>query len=155
MNTKELSTGSKLEEKLEVIKRLKSELLIQARETDRNNTFPVKSFDLLKENGILGLIVPKKFGGCGLSFSEYEVFLEELASACPSTALGLNMHCIILASMATLPIDSFANKQKTTILPFVEFVYSEVIDNKKVFASATTEPKIGRAGATCGTTRVS
>jgi acyl-CoA dehydrogenase len=45
----------------------------------RDKEFPREMWDEIAENGYFGLIIPKEYGGSGLSFSDLRVFLEELA----------------------------------------------------------------------------
>lgn len=45
----------------------------------KNKEFPREMWDEIAENGYFGLVIPKEYGGAGLSFSDLRVFLEELA----------------------------------------------------------------------------
>lgn len=59
---------------------------------DRDNTFPADDLDDLKEAGYLTALVPKSFGGAGLSLEEFTREQMRLAGAAPATALAVNMH---------------------------------------------------------------
>lgn len=59
---------------------------------DRDNTFFSEDFEELRESGYLRCVVPKEFGGLGLSLAEYGREVRRLASYAPATALATNMH---------------------------------------------------------------
>lgn len=57
-------------------------------ENDRNYQFPKESIKALAELGLLGLMIPKKFGGLGENHICYVALVEALARyGCPSTAM--------------------------------------------------------------------
>jgi alkylation response protein AidB-like acyl-CoA dehydrogenase len=64
----------------------------RADEIDRQRQFPRENLKELGKAGLLGLLVPKEFGGAGLGISEMAQTLEPLAQACPSTAMVTLMH---------------------------------------------------------------
>lgn len=59
---------------------------------DRENTFPFDDLADLKAAGYLTALVPKSFGGGGLSLEELTREQMRLAGAAPATALAVNMH---------------------------------------------------------------
>lgn len=59
---------------------------------DRDNTYFTKDLEDLKAAGYFTAMVPKKFGGAGLSLEEMTREQMRLAGAAPSTALAVNMH---------------------------------------------------------------
>ena len=63
------------------------EIAPQAAEIDRTHTFPHKIFARLGEIGLLGIMLPEKWGGAGMDALSYAVALEEIARACASTAV--------------------------------------------------------------------
>lgn len=44
------------------------------------STFPREMWDELASNGYMGMIIPEKYGGSGLSFDDLQVFITELSS---------------------------------------------------------------------------
>jgi len=58
----------------------------KAAEIDRQQRFPRHAIDCLAKAGMLGVTVPKAQGGLGLDTVACVLMLEELASACASTA---------------------------------------------------------------------
>lgn len=79
---------------------LSDELLTQIHERadkyDRENDFPYEDYEALKEAGYYKAFVPKEYGGAGLSLKEITKEQTRLAKAAPATALGINMHQIIV-----------------------------------------------------------
>lgn len=79
---------------------LSDELLTQIHERadkyDRENGFPYEDYEALKEAGYYKAFVPKEYGGAGLSLKEITKEQTRLAKAAPATALGINMHQIIV-----------------------------------------------------------
>ena len=53
-------------EKLATAEKLTPEILAEAAETDRTDSFPAKTFEKLRETNLLYTILPQKFGGEGL-----------------------------------------------------------------------------------------
>ncbi len=63
---------------------------------DRDNSFPSDDLEDLRRAGYLAAFVPKQFGGAGLSAQQICDAQRNLAKAAPGTALGINMHQIIV-----------------------------------------------------------
>ncbi len=63
---------------------------------DADNTFPFDDLEDLRSAGYLGAFVPAEFGGAGLTLPEIAAEQTRLAAAAPGTALGVNMHQIIV-----------------------------------------------------------
>lgn len=68
----------------------------RAAEHDSTNAFPYADLADLRECGYLKAFVPTEFGGGGASLREIAAAQTELAKAAPGTALGINMHQIIV-----------------------------------------------------------
>ncbi len=68
----------------------------RAPEYDANNAFPKEDYEQLREIGYYAAFVPKEFGGAGLTLAEVAGEQTRLAKAAPGTALGINMHQIIV-----------------------------------------------------------
>ncbi len=61
---------------------------------DRENAFFTEDLDDLRAAGYLTALVPKEFGGLGLSLREVVDEQLRLAAAAPATALAINMHLV-------------------------------------------------------------
>nr|WP_194309164.1 acyl-CoA dehydrogenase family protein [Flaviflexus huanghaiensis] len=68
----------------------------RANEVDRENTFPYQDLRELTDARYLTAFVPTEFGGAGLTAEQLCAEQTRLAQAAPATALGVNMHHIIV-----------------------------------------------------------
>lgn len=75
---------------------LLGEIHSRAARYDAENTFPEEDYDQLRKAGYYAAFVPEEFGGSGLTLSEIAAEQTRLAKAAPGTALGINMHQIIV-----------------------------------------------------------
>ncbi|WP_309128955.1 acyl-CoA dehydrogenase family protein [Microbacterium sp.] len=66
----------------------------RASEHDRENTFPQRDLDELRDAGYLSILVPVERGGAGLGLEQAAVLQQRLATAAPATALAINMHLV-------------------------------------------------------------
>ena len=65
---------------------------------DIDDTFVEENYKLLREIGLFSAMIPKEFGGFGISHQEMCELLRQIAHYCPSTALALSMHQHLLAA---------------------------------------------------------
>lgn len=63
-----------------------------AAERDETDGFIGPNYDILREHKVFSALVPKDYGGGGVSHAEMCEFIRGLAHHCPSTALTLSMH---------------------------------------------------------------
>jgi alkylation response protein AidB-like acyl-CoA dehydrogenase len=74
-------------------------LLPNARQVDREGSFPLDSMEAVRTAGLLGLLVSREYGGLESDPRTYcEVFME-LGKACPSTAMIFAMHCGVVRNV--------------------------------------------------------
>lgn len=71
-----------------------------ARRVDDDAAFPTTSLDALRRSGLMGLLVPRRFGGLGGGLDEMVAVAVELGGACMSTAMIWTMHCQQVATIA-------------------------------------------------------
>ncbi|MDY0234140.1 MAG: acyl-CoA dehydrogenase family protein [Sulfurimonas sp.] len=91
----------------------KEHIEINTLEADIKAQFPSKSYDALKNNGYMGLLVPKEFSGQGLGLVEHVEVIQAIAQSCATTALSYMMH-----NVATMCIVLHGTKElKEEILP--------------------------------------
>ena len=113
-----------------------------AADVDRNHRFPAEAVAGARDRGLLGVLVPSAYGGAGLDHLAFVTCIEELARACASTAVIVDVH----ASVATEPIVLFGTEaQKRAWLP--RLAAGEVLG-----AFALTEPGSGSDAAALKTT---
>jgi len=103
-------------------------LAMHADDVDRERRFPRQNIQELGRNGLVGLVVPAKYGGAGGSIPEMAQVLERMAQACPSTAMVMLMHycgtaVVAAKGNATLKqslLPSIARGEHLTTLAFSE-----------------------------------
>ncbi|WP_018686047.1 acyl-CoA dehydrogenase family protein [Actinokineospora enzanensis] len=61
--------------------------------TDEKAEFPLESLAALRSGGLMGLLVPRAYGGLGLGPARLADVVRVLAGACTSTAMAFAMHC--------------------------------------------------------------
>ena len=83
-------------------------------EWDESQEFPVHIFKELGKLGMMGVLVPEKYGGAGLGYYEYSTIIQEIAKVCGSIGLSVAAH----NSLCTGHIMTFGNEeQKQKYLP--------------------------------------
>jgi len=99
---------------------------------DAENRFPVEAVDVLRDGGLLGLLVPSSLGGGGGTLSDACAIAAELASGCLSTGLIWAMHSQQVLIMADHGADQWSE------------ALSSIARRGLLVASATSEP--GKSG---------
>lgn len=80
---------------------------------DAADEYPGEIVEQMKELGLLGLIIPERYGGLGLDFTSYAMIIEELARGWISVAGVVNTHLI-----GAYLLDRFGtDEQKESFLP--------------------------------------
>lgn len=124
---------------LDRVRRTAEELRLRSAEVDRGTLTPHDNYRLVREAHLLTLLVPREHGGAGLSYLDYTKVLETLAAGDGATALGFNMHNVAIGSLC---------ETGGTGLPpgasrFRDWVFGEVVEHGRMFASATSETGSG------------
>ena len=104
-----------------------------ADDVDRAARFPHESMAALRDAGLLGALVPTRFGGSGCSYAELTAICTTLGRYCSSTAMVFAMHqiqvaCIVDYGQGTAHFDDFLR---------------EIASAGRLIASATTEAATG------------
>ena len=108
-----------------------------AAEVDRGHRFPEEAVRAAAEAGLLGVLIPREYGGAGLDALAFAICIEELAQACASTSVIVDVH----TSVGSEPILLFGSEeQKRAWLP--RLASGEVLG-----AFALTEPASGSDAA--------
>ena len=79
------------------------ELAPRAAGVDRDAAFPKDSIAALGANGLLGLTVPRAYGGLGQGPRTAAAVIDAVAQRCPSTAMVYLMHLCGVACYAAAP----------------------------------------------------
>jgi alkylation response protein AidB-like acyl-CoA dehydrogenase len=113
-------------------------------EWDESQEFPIHIFKELGKLGMMGVLVPEKYGGTGLGYFEYSTIIQEIAKVCGSIGLSLAAH----NSLCTGHIMAFGSEaQKNKYLP--KLATAEFIG-----AWGLTEPNTGSDAGNMKTTAV-
>lgn len=124
-----------IDEILTLVDRIGTRLVDLAPLVDNQQSDSSESYQLIKESGLLGLLIPREAGGAGLNYLEYSQVLARLAQYDAATALGFNMHNVALGSLC----ESAGKSLSAAADAFRSWVFDEVISHNKMFASATSE----------------
>ncbi len=125
---------SEQEEILGMVRELaQKEIAPRAAEYDRTEEFPMKNIKRMGELGLMGILIPKEYGGAGLDSVTYALIVEEISKACASTGAITSVH----NSLAPYMIYKYGTEeQKEKYVP--PMAKGEVIG-----AFAATEPNAG------------
>jgi len=108
-----------------------------AAEIDREHRFPAPIIAAAAELDLLGILVPEAYGGAGMDHLAFTLCIEEIARACASCAVIIDVH----SSVGTEPIVLFGSEdQKRTWLP-------PLASGRLLGAFCLTEPDSGSDAA--------
>ena len=108
-----------------------------AAEVDREHRFPDEAVSAAAAEGLMGVLIPREYGGAGLDALAFAICIEELAQACAATAVIVDVH----TSVGTEPILLFGDgDQKRSWLP-------RLASGELLGAFALTEPSSGSDAA--------
>ncbi len=115
-----------------------------AAEIDEEERFPVETVKKMAEIGIMGIPIPKEYGGAGGDNLMYSMAVEELSRVCGTTGVVVSAH----TSLGAWPILGFGTEeQKQKFLP-------PMARGEKIGAFGLTEPNAGTDAAGQQTTAV-
>ena len=75
----------------------KKEIAPRAAEVDRSENYPWKNVELLTNQGFMGMTIPKKYGGKGMTYLDVVLVIEEIAKAC-----GVSARIVVEANMGAI-----------------------------------------------------
>lgn len=100
---------------------------------DREARFPREALAALREERMLGALVPRELGGAGATIGDVAAVCEILGRACASTAMVYAMHQIEIACIVRHGLSS----------SFFRDYLSELVRREWLVASATSEIGVG------------
>lgn len=103
---------------------------------DRERTFPRELYGKLSDAGIMGVIIPERYGGVGADYVSYALAVEELARVDAGTAVTVSVHSMICSAILKLGSD----EQKQYWLP-------KLASEDTIAGFALTEPDAGSDAA--------
>ncbi len=115
-----------------------------ASKIDKEEYFPKELYKKMGKLGLMGMTVPKKYGGCGIDRVSYMIALEEISRFCGSTGITIEAH----NSLGLGHIyEKGTDKQRKKYLP-------HLTSGKAIAAWALTEPNAGSDASSTQTTAV-
>lgn len=115
-----------------------------AAEVDEEERFPVETVKKMAEIGLMGIPIPKQYGGAGGDNVMYAMAVEELSRVCGTTGVIVSAH----TSLGTWPILHFGTEeQKQKYIP-------KLASGEWLGAFGLTEPNAGTDAAGQQTTAV-
>ncbi|MCF0210514.1 MAG: acyl-CoA dehydrogenase [Bacteroidales bacterium] len=115
-----------------------------AAEIDEEERFPIETVEKMGKIGIMGIPIPKEYGGQGGTTQMYSMAVEELSKVCATTGVVVSAH----TSLCAHPILEFGTEeQKQKYLP-------KLATGEWVGAFGLTEPNAGTDAAMQQTTAV-
>ena len=78
---------------------------------DEHQIFPIELFKKAGDLGLMGVLVPEKYGGAGLGYDEYILIIEEISKVCGAIGLSLAAHNSLCVNHI-LKFSSESQKQK-------------------------------------------
>jgi diaminopimelate decarboxylase/alkylation response protein AidB-like acyl-CoA dehydrogenase len=117
---------------IEICRGLMDRIAALAGPADDAAAFPAESLLLLRESGLMGLLVPRRYGGLGAGLRDLVEVAQALGGACASTAMIFAMHC-----QQTDAIVRYASRElRSALLP-------RIAAGSVYLASVTTEREKG------------
>ena len=111
----------------------KKEILPNINVWDEKQYFPIDFFKKAGKQGLMGVLVPEKFGGSGLGYEEYILVIKEISKVCGAIGLSLAAH----NSLCVNHLLKFGNdNQKNKWLP-------KLSSGQWIGAWGLTEPNTG------------
>ena len=92
---------------------VEKEVIPNAPELERTDTYPQAIVDQMRDMGLFGLMIPQEYGGLGESLLSYALCVEELARGWMSISGVLNTHFIVAYMLRQHGTDA----QKQRLLP--------------------------------------
>jgi len=115
-----------------------------AAEIDETERFPQETVDKMRRYGLLGMCMPKNYGGAGADELSYAICVEELSRYCATTSVIFSAH----NSLCCWPIMKFGTEEQKQkyLVPLAK--------GEKLGAFALTEPNAGTDASSQATSAV-
>lgn len=115
-----------------------------AAEIDEQERFPIETVEKMAKIGIMGIPIPKQYGGAGGNNLMYSMAVEELSAVCGTTGVIVSAH----TSLCAAPIlEHGTEEQKQKYLP-------KLASGEWIGAFGLTEPNAGTDAAGQQTTAI-
>jgi butyryl-CoA dehydrogenase len=75
-----------------------NEIVERARQNDRNEHFDTELVSMIADQGYLGAIVPREYGGAGLDYLTYGIVVEEIGRGCSAMRTVISVQTSLVCS---------------------------------------------------------
>jgi len=120
------------------------EVAVTAAERDKTGEFPLENLKKLGDLGLMGMMIPVKYGGAEADTISYVIALMEIAYSCASTAVVMSVQNSIVCDS----IYRFGNEEQK------EKYLKPLAEGSVIGAFALTEPEAGSDAVRQSTTAV-
>ncbi len=103
-----------------------------AEKQDREKIFPQENIKKMAELGLMGMMIPEKYGGSNAGAVSYSLALQEIAYACASTAVTMSVN-----NLSCEPLFIFGSEEQKKIF------LTPLAGGKHLGSFAITEPNAG------------
>lgn len=103
---------------------------------DREGTFPWDILEKMAQLGLMGMMVPEEYGGSNVGTVSYSLAMQEIAYACPSTAVTMSV-----CNLACEPMVTFGTEEQK------QHYLIPLSLGERLGAFAVTEPNAGSDAA--------
>ena len=114
---------------------------------DRDASFPFENYADLRAAGLLGICVPREYGGLGADFTTYVMVAAEIGRHCGATALSYNMHVSstmwagFIADALDMTAEQRADHERHRAMHF-----RRIVDEGRVYSQPFSEGGAAAAG---------
>lgn len=115
-----------------------------AAEIDKTMEFPIENVKKMGKLGLMGMMVPKEYGGAGADAVSYVIAIEEISKVCASTGVIMSVN----NSLVCHPLLTYGNQQQK------QKYLKPLASGEKLGAFALTEPGAGTDASAQSTTAV-
>ena len=134
-------------ELIAVINEFGPNMAARAYKHDGDATFPFEDYDDMRKAGLLGICVPKTYGGLGADYQTYCLASAEIGRFSGATALTFNMHvaCSLWTSTLTDAL-TMTKAERTEHEHNGRIHYARMVKEGKIYAQPFSEGGAAAAG---------
>lgn len=130
-------------ERAERVESVLPALRAEAQQVDKEGVFHTEHVRTLSDAGLLGLVVPKAYGGLGGGLRDWAGACFAIGTVCPSTGLSYFFHNTSASrgnlALAALEAGLFSDEEAEVVKPFAEKVLYTMGRDKKWLANFASE----------------
>jgi alkylation response protein AidB-like acyl-CoA dehydrogenase len=134
-------------ELIAVVNEIGPAMAARAYKHDADATFPFEDYDDMRKAGLLGICVPKAYGGLGADYSTYCLVSAEIGRYSGATALTFNMHvaCSLWTSYLTDSL-TMTKAERAEHEHNRRIHYARMVKEGKIYAQPFSEGGAAAAG---------